>query len=210
MSDEEDAEISSGSWAAPISSTIKSEMSENTQTLNGLRDAMVAMEKTRQAEAKAFAESHQKETRSLLTVIEKLGLNIQASQQVSQPKQITYEAVPQTPFYPMDYLQQMLQAAAGPSAGQPPRPNLPTGGQPPRLGGYNPQPSAPRFISLRDACLFCGILGRDLNEFAGHADTRVLDPAGGLGYLTRLIPGSIAGRIREGSRVRPWRHEYSV
>ncbi|KAF9018958.1 hypothetical protein BDZ89DRAFT_1044166 [Hymenopellis radicata] len=50
---------------------------------------------------------------------------------------------------------------------------------------------------------------RDLNEFPDHADTRVLDPAGGLGYSTRLIRGSITGRIREGSRVQPWRHEYS-
>ncbi|KAF9017956.1 hypothetical protein BDZ89DRAFT_1044808 [Hymenopellis radicata] len=189
MSDEEDAEISSGSWAAPISSTIKSEMSENTQTLNGLRDAMVAMEKTRQAEAKAFAESHQKETRSLLTVIEKLGLNIQASQQVAQPKQITYEAVPQTPFYPMDYLQQMLQAAAGPSTGQPPRPNLPTGGQPPRLGGYNPQPSAPRFMSLRDACLFCGILGHFIKDcpirMLLESSGEIYKPAGTRNYCFR-------------------------
>ena len=51
--------------------------------------------------------------------------------------------------------------------------------------------------------------GRDLNEFPDHTETQVLDPVGGLGDPTRLIRGSITGRIREGSRVRPWGHEYS-
>ncbi|KAF9025943.1 hypothetical protein BDZ89DRAFT_1040266 [Hymenopellis radicata] len=50
---------------------------------------------------------------------------------------------------------------------------------------------------------------RDLNEFPDHTETRVLDPVGGLGDPTHLIRGSITGRIREGSRVRPWGHEYS-
>ncbi|KAF9001633.1 hypothetical protein BDZ89DRAFT_1244211 [Hymenopellis radicata] len=45
------------------------------------------------------------------------------------------------------------------------------------------------------------LVTRDLNEFLDHTETRVLDPVGGLGDPTRLIRGSITGRIREGSRL---------
>ncbi|KAF8883391.1 hypothetical protein CPB85DRAFT_1233255, partial [Mucidula mucida] len=51
---------------------------------------------------------------------------------------------------------------------------------------------------------------RDLNEFLGHAETRVLDPAGDLGYLTCLIRGSIVSRVINGSRVGHLSGEYSL
>ncbi|KAF8912613.1 hypothetical protein CPB85DRAFT_1252515 [Mucidula mucida] len=50
----------------------------------------------------------------------------------------------------------------------------------------------------------------DLNKFPGHAETRVLDPAGDLGYSTRLIRGSIASRVINGSQVGHLSGEYSL